>query len=199
MGTTVVAAWFLPDPEPSMAITHTGDSRAYRIRGTHLEPITADHSLVQQLVTEGHITIRASAGSSEEKRYRQGAWSELSINPDVAIHRLEPEDRFLRCTDGLTKVLPDHEILATILKLKNVPREAWTIPLCCSLPPTSHSHLHSYSGITCSLPDVGNAFSELATRLAQTWPSTWWNHGSEQRHARCHGIAPCIGSTAAHT
>jgi protein phosphatase len=124
MGTTVVAAWFLPDPEPSMAIAHVGDSRAYRIRGTHLEPITADHSLVQQLVTEGHITIEQAQDHPKRNVIVRALGLNFPSTPDIAMHPLEPDDILLLCTDGLTKMLPDHEILAIILELKNIPEEA---------------------------------------------------------------------------
>lgn len=124
MGTTVVVAWFIPDPEPSMAIAHVGDSRAYRIRGTHLEPITTDHSLVQQLVAEGHITPDQAHDHPKRNVITQALGLNFPSIPDIAIHPLNPEDLFLLCTDGLTKMLSDEEILAIVLESKDAPEKA---------------------------------------------------------------------------
>ena len=93
MGTTVVTAWFLPDPEPSMAIAHVGDSRAYRIRGTHLEPITTDHSLVQQLVAEGHITPDQAHDHPKRNVITRALGLNFSSVPDVAVHPLNRLER----------------------------------------------------------------------------------------------------------
>jgi len=124
MGTTVVVAWFLPTPEPSMAIAHVGDSRAYRIRGTHLEPITTDHSLVQQLVTDGHITPDQAHDHPKRNVITRALGLNFPSIPDVAVHRLEPEDRFLLCTDGLTKMLSDQDILTMIQNRITTPEAA---------------------------------------------------------------------------
>lgn len=124
MGTTVVVAWFVPDPKPSMAIAHVGDSRAYRIRGTQLEPITIDHSLVQQLMTEGHITPDQAQDHPKKNVIVRALGLNFPSTPEIAVHPLEPDDIILLCTDGLTKMLSDHEILAIVLESKTIPEEA---------------------------------------------------------------------------
>ena len=124
MGTTVVAAWFIPDPKPSMAIAHVGDSRAYQIRSGQMMALTTDHSLVQQLVTEGHITLEQAQDHPKKNVIVRALGLNFPSAPDIAVHPLEPDDIILLCTDGLTKMLPDPEILAIILELKNLPQEA---------------------------------------------------------------------------
>ncbi|NGZ94851.1 MAG: protein phosphatase [Nitrospira sp. WS110] len=124
MGTTVVAAWVVPDPEPSMAIAHVGDSRAYRIRGTQLELVTTDHSLVQQLLTEGHITVEQAQDHPKRNVIVRALGLHFPSTPDVTVHRLEPADRFVLCTDGLTKMLSDKEIQTILLEYPHVPEEA---------------------------------------------------------------------------
>jgi PPM family protein phosphatase len=124
MGTTVVVAWFLPDPVPSMAIAHVRDSRAYRIRDTHLEPVTTDHSLVQQLVAEGHLTPDQAHDHPKRNVITRALGLTFPSLPDIAVHPLNPEDLFLLCTDGLTKMLSDEEILAIVLESKDAPEKA---------------------------------------------------------------------------
>ncbi|MBX3324803.1 MAG: Stp1/IreP family PP2C-type Ser/Thr phosphatase [Nitrospira sp.] len=124
MGTTVVTAWFLPDPVPSMAIAHLGDSRAYRIRDAHLELITTDHSLVQQLVAEGHITPDQAHDHPKRNVITRALGLSFPSTPDIAVHPLNPEDVILLCTDGLTKTLTDQDILAVILEFRNTPEKA---------------------------------------------------------------------------
>lgn len=121
MGTTVVMAWFLPNPVPSMAIAHVGDSRAYRIRDRQLEPITTDHSLVQQLVAEGHITPDQAHDHPKRNVITRALGLAFPSIPDVTIHPLQPEDILLLCTDGLTKMLSEEEILALVLESKGQP------------------------------------------------------------------------------
>lgn len=124
MGTTVVTAWLLPYPVPSMAIAHVGDSRAYRIRGRQLEPITTDHSLVQQLVAEGHITPDQAHDHPKRNVITRALGLAFPSTPDIALHPLIPGDRFLLCTDGLTKMLQDEDILTIILETQDAPEKA---------------------------------------------------------------------------
>jgi len=115
MGTTVVAVFFLQAPEPAVAIAHVGDSRAYRIRHRQIESLTTDHSYVQELVSQGHITIaQANTHPKQNVLLRALGVSDQSI-PDVQVHPLESQDVILLCTDGLTKSISESEILSIIL------------------------------------------------------------------------------------
>ncbi|MGB3626522.1 MAG: protein phosphatase 2C domain-containing protein [Henriciella sp.] len=94
--------------------TWAGDSRVYLLRRGRLRRITSDHSLVQSLIDAGEI-------SQEEARHHSrahivtraiGAGPELHL--ETTHGELERGDRFLLCTDGLTSVLSDDEILGLI-------------------------------------------------------------------------------------
>ena len=94
--------------------TWAGDSRIYLLRRGRFRRITTDHSLVQSLIDAGEIT------PEEARRHPQahvvtraiGASSKLSL--ETANGELEAGDRFLLCSDGLTSVLEDKQILSLI-------------------------------------------------------------------------------------
>jgi len=85
---------------PRSAVLWAGDSRAYRWRAGTLEQLTTDHSLAQ-------LGVAAAAESSVITR-AVGVDGELTLD----IHRdaVRPDDRFLLCSDGLTRVIPESEI-----------------------------------------------------------------------------------------
>lgn len=124
MGTTVVAAWLCPLPTPSVAIAHVGDSRAYMIRDKRLSALTTDHSLVQQLVSEGHMTLEDSLDHPKRNVLVRALGLNFPATPDIAFHPLGPQDILLLCTDGLMKMMPDTDILSVILDAKNDPEKA---------------------------------------------------------------------------
>jgi protein phosphatase len=122
MGTTVLAGLFFKSPQPSIAIAHVGDSRAYRIRHRQIEPLTTDHSFVQQLISQGHITPdQANNHPKQNVLLRAVGIYDQSI-PEVQVHLLESQDAILMCTDGLTKSISQREVLSIILN-------AWGAPL----------------------------------------------------------------------
>jgi protein phosphatase len=124
MGTTVVAAWLCPFPMPSVAIAHVGDSRAYMIREEQLVALSTDHSLVQQLVIEGQITLEESLGHPKKNVLVRALGLNYPSTPDIALHPLGPHDIVLLCTDGLMKMISEEDILSVILKFRNSPEQA---------------------------------------------------------------------------
>ncbi len=112
MGTTMTAA--LVGEDGTVTIGHVGDSRAYLLRGGRLEQLTEDHSLVAELVRTG----RLSAEDAEHHPQRSVITRALGTDPevDVDIFTVEAEagDLFLLCSDGLTTMVVDEEILHTL-------------------------------------------------------------------------------------
>lgn len=123
MGTTVVVAWLCPLPTPSLAIAHVGDSRAYVIRDKRLVALTTDHSLVQQLVTEGHMTLEESLDHPKKNVLVRALGLSFPSTPDIRLHPLGADDIILLCTDGLMKMISDEDILSVILASRNSPEE----------------------------------------------------------------------------
>ncbi|MBI3610167.1 MAG: Stp1/IreP family PP2C-type Ser/Thr phosphatase [Nitrospirae bacterium] len=121
MGTTVVA---LQINHEAASIAHAGDSRAYRMRDSHLEVLTQDHSLVARAAAERnipHIPVRTG--------FKNIITRALGIEPDVEVdireETLQPGDLFLLCSDGLTNMVPEEriqEILNSGLQLQSVCR-----------------------------------------------------------------------------
>ncbi len=116
MGTTVVATLFCPTPSPSVIIAHVGDSRAYRIRDRQMKALTVDHSLVQELVAEGHITQEQANTHPKQNVLLRALGATDEQRPDLEVHPLQPQDILLLCTDGLTKAMSEEAILAIILE-----------------------------------------------------------------------------------
>jgi len=124
MGTTVVAAWLCPIPTPSVAIAHVGDSRAYVIRDERLAALTTDHSLVQQLVNEGQITLEESWDHSKKNVLVRALGLNYPSTPDIALHPLGPQDIVLLCTAGITKMIAEEDIMSANLESRPSPEEA---------------------------------------------------------------------------
>ena len=112
MGTTMTAA--LVGDDGVVTIGHVGDSRAYLLRAGRLEQLTKDHSLVAELVRTGKL----SAEEAEHHPQRSVITRALGTDPDVDVDTFTVDaqagDLFLLCSDGLTTMVDDEEILRTV-------------------------------------------------------------------------------------
>lgn len=92
-----------------------GDSRAYRLRDGVLHRITRDHSLVQELVDAGELATEDAEGHPRANVVTRavGAGAE-AVALEKTTDLLAPGDRFLLCSDGLTKAVPEEEIAALL-------------------------------------------------------------------------------------
>ncbi len=108
---TVVTALLVDEAAGTVAIGHVGDSRAYRIRDETLEQLTPDHSLVGELVRAG----RLSAEEAEQHPHRSVITRAVGTEPVVEVHTETlptiPGDLYLICSDGLTDLVRDEQIL----------------------------------------------------------------------------------------
>ncbi len=85
---------------PRSAVLWAGDSRVYRWRAGTLEQLTRDHSLAQL----------AGSDAAESSVITRAVGIDGDLTLDVHRDAVRPDDRFLLCSDGLTRVLPDSEI-----------------------------------------------------------------------------------------
>jgi len=114
MGTTVIASLFYDN---KMAVGHLGDSRVYRLRDQHLEQVTQDHSLVQELLDKGLVTAAEARVSSKKNVVTRALGVALKVEVEVHEHHTLPGDLYLLCSDGLTDLVNDENIEASLLEL----------------------------------------------------------------------------------
>jgi protein phosphatase len=113
MGTTLVVGVFCGNV---LVLAHIGDSRCYRLRGSYLLQLTKDHSVLQEQVDSGLITLDANAPRTAGPNLVTRALGvDGSVVTDVDHHNLALEDLYLLCSDGLTDMVTD-EAIAAILK-----------------------------------------------------------------------------------
>jgi serine/threonine protein phosphatase PrpC len=99
-----------------------GDSRAYLLRHGVLRQITRDHSLVQELVEAGAIKPEEALNHPRGNVITRAVGAELDdFVLDKVSDRLVPGDRFLLCSDGLCKTLPENEIASLLGAIDGTP------------------------------------------------------------------------------
>jgi protein phosphatase len=118
MGTTVVAAWIGPDLDIA-SLAHVGDSRAYLWRKGHLEPLTRDHSLVEEQVRAGVLDREQSLQSEQQNILLRALGREPDVEVDVSEVPVRPGDYLLLCSDGLTRMVPESTMADTIGRLRD--------------------------------------------------------------------------------
>jgi serine/threonine protein phosphatase PrpC len=112
MGTTAVtlllggggAAW----------VAHVGDSRAYRVRKGDVELLTADHSVVGEMLRQGLITPADAAVHPRRNEILRSVGVEPTVDPELVRLEVGGGDRFVLCSDGLSNVVRDDEIGAVL-------------------------------------------------------------------------------------
>jgi PPM family protein phosphatase len=109
MGTTLTAAIVDPERE-EVAIGHVGDSRAYRLRGSKLERLTQDHSLVEELRRKGQLTHEQAEEHPQRSIITRALGPEADVEPDVHTDQARPGDIYLICSDGLTTMVGEERI-----------------------------------------------------------------------------------------
>ncbi len=111
MGTTVVACMADDD---MMSFAHVGDSRAYLIREGQLSRITNDHSWVFEQVQAGMLTEAEAEKHPLRNVITRALGGALSVNPDASEVETKKGDLYLLCSDGLTGMVPEDEILRVV-------------------------------------------------------------------------------------
>ncbi len=111
MGTTLVAARF---HDNRVTVAHVGDSRLYRFKDGRLRQLTLDHSLMQDLINKGFYTPEEAKKNVKSNVITRAVGVEASVAPDVQEIETQPGDLFLLCSDGLTDMVEDTEILTRL-------------------------------------------------------------------------------------
>ena len=115
MGTTLVAALFYDN---QVAIGHIGDSRLYRLRGDNFEQVTRDHSLLQEQIDSGMISKEQARYSQNKNLVTRAVGIDPEVETEVHSYEVEAGDIYLLCSDGLSDMVVDEDIHATLSMLR---------------------------------------------------------------------------------
>ncbi len=113
MGTTVTVV-LIDEHDGTAAIGHVGDSRAYRIRNGVLDQLTVDHSVVAELVRAGRLTEEEALDHPYRSAITRVLGTDEEVDVDTLTVPLHVGDLYLLCSDGLTSMVRDEEILALV-------------------------------------------------------------------------------------
>ncbi|HEY2355687.1 MAG TPA: Stp1/IreP family PP2C-type Ser/Thr phosphatase [Gaiellaceae bacterium] len=108
MGTTMTVALV---EDMNVVIGHVGDSRAYLVRGDSMEQLTEDHSLVNELVKSGKLSEAEAQIHPQRNVIMRVVGTDPDVDVDVFTIEAEDGDVFLLCSDGLSDMVEDIDIL----------------------------------------------------------------------------------------
>jgi len=94
-------------------MAHVGDSRAYRLRDGKIQRMSVDHSYVEELVRSGHITESDARVHPKKNMITRALGTDISVKVDMNIMAYNG-DTILLCSDGLTNMISDQQILQTV-------------------------------------------------------------------------------------
>ncbi|WP_139998190.1 Stp1/IreP family PP2C-type Ser/Thr phosphatase [Paenibacillus paridis] len=115
MGTTIVAALVKKD---NAIIGHVGDSRAYKITEGVIKQITFDHTLVNELVKSGQLSEEEAAHHPRRNVLTRAVGTDSNVEIEVQAIEWSPQDVLLLCSDGLSNMVSDQQILQTVMTEK---------------------------------------------------------------------------------
>jgi protein phosphatase len=113
MGTTMTVA-LVDDAGGTVAFGHVGDSRAYRVRDGELEQLTEDHSLVGELVRSGRLSPQEAGAHPQRSVITRAVGTEPDVDVDTFTVEGRAGDVYLLCSDGLTDMVDETEILDAV-------------------------------------------------------------------------------------
>jgi len=112
MGTTLVAALI---QNKNVILINVGDSRAYRVNRSGIRRLTVDHSLVQMMVDRGELTPEIARTYPGKNYITRAIGTDPMVEGDTFQLDLERGDCLLLCSDGLSNVMDDQEILFEVV------------------------------------------------------------------------------------
>jgi len=121
MGTTLTAV--LASPE-AIHLAHVGDSRAYLSRASTLRQLTRDHTLVDRMVQAGEITRDEAEVHPHRNVLLRALGTEPKVDVDADDIGLLEGDRIVLCSDGLTTMVAEDQILAILDATVGKPQDA---------------------------------------------------------------------------
>jgi PPM family protein phosphatase len=123
MGTTATVA-LVDESAETLTVAHVGDSRAYRYRQGVLEQLTTDHSLVGELVRSGRLTEAEAAVHPHRSVITRALGTDAEVEVDTLTLALAIGDVVLLCSDGLSAMVRDDEIVRVLESSGGDPHQA---------------------------------------------------------------------------
>ena len=117
MGTTVVVATVIGDV---LQVANVGDSRAYVVSKNDIRQITEDHSYVEEMIKVGSLDRESARNHPQKNIITRAVGADETISPDFFTVKLKKGDLVLMCSDGLTNMLEDEEILMILKSEKDI-------------------------------------------------------------------------------
>jgi len=111
MGTTMTVALV---EDAGVVIGHVGDSRAYLVRGGRIEQLTEDHSLVNELLKSGKLSREEADAHPQRSVITRAVGTDPDVDVDSFTVDTREGDVFLICSDGLTDMVDDGDILDVV-------------------------------------------------------------------------------------
>jgi protein phosphatase len=122
MGTTIVSALFYDN---RVVVGHVGDSRLYRLRGEELVTITRDHSLLQEQIDCGMISVENARFSQNKNLVTRAVGIDAEVVPETHLYDVQIGDIYLLCSDGLNDMVEDEDIQSILYAMQgNLPLAA---------------------------------------------------------------------------
>ncbi len=112
MGTTLVAVLVR---KKQVTVANVGDSRAYHIDGDGVTQLTIDHSLVQMMISNGELTPEQARTYPGKNLITRAIGTEPVVSCDVFHKKLSAGDCLLLCTDGLSNMVDEQEMLFEVV------------------------------------------------------------------------------------
>ncbi len=112
MGTTLVAVLI---NGKDATIVNIGDSRAYSIKSDGVRQLTVDHSLVQMMISRGEITPEQARFYPGKNLITRAIGTETVVECDIYHRKMETGECLLLCTDGLSNMVDEQEMLFEIV------------------------------------------------------------------------------------
>ncbi len=113
MGTTLTALSLINN---HVVLLHIGDSRAYRVREKKILQLSYDHTVLQELLDQGRLTRDEIADHPQRSLLTQALMGSENIEPILVAYPIEKDDIYILCSDGLSSVISDQEILQCVEK-----------------------------------------------------------------------------------
>ncbi len=117
MGTTIVAATFVGK---YLQAINVGDSRLYIVSGKSIRQVSVDHSLVEEMIRSGGIAREQARNHPDKNIITRAVGVKKTVEPDTYTEELKSGDYVLMCSDGLTNMVPDEEIMEIVVQSEDV-------------------------------------------------------------------------------